>query len=59
MESNSACNHSRDWRPYATDGLEDSGRQNDENLARDSGFPVLRDIFSSFCHPESSSSPVA
>ena len=30
-----------------------------KNVARDCAFPILRDIFSSFCRPESSSRPVA
>ena len=30
-----------------------------KNVARDCAFPVLRDIFSSFCRPQSSSRPVA
>ena len=30
-----------------------------KNVARDSAFPILRDIFSSFCRPECSSRPIA
>ena len=41
---------SRYQKPYLT------GR---ENFALDCAFPVLRDIFSSFCRPESFSCPVA
>ena len=35
MESNSLCNHMSEQRPYATGGLEDSGRRNDEKMSRE------------------------
>ena len=46
---------------YVMEQLEDSGWQNDEKIivVLDSAFPVLHNMFSSFCRPESSTHTVA
>ena len=45
---------------YVRGRLEDSGpaAERRKNEVRDCAFPILRDIFSSFCRPERSNRPV-